>query len=166
MRTLYLAAGCFWGTEAFFAQMKGVISTTCGYANGNIDHPFYEDLKSGRATHAEAVKVVFDEMILGLDKLLSYYLSIIDPYAFNHQGEDYGLQYRTGVYWEEKKLEPDILTFFHNKEKEMGNQPFAIELMKLKNFFPAEEYHQNYLRKHPGGYCHIHLGAIRKEDRK
>lgn len=166
MKTIYLAAGCFWGTEAFFKQMKGVEETTCGYANGNTKNPAYEDLKHGLATHAEAVKVIYDETKIDLETLLDYYLSIIDPYSVNHQGEDTGLQYRTGVYWEDESLKADILSFFKKREQEMGDKPFAIELQPLVNFYDAEDYHQDYLDKHKDGYCHINLNSIRKEDKK
>ena len=102
MKTIYFAGGCFWGVEAFFQRIKGVVNTRVGYANGDIENPSYEDLKYKRATHAETVKVDYDENIISLEKLLSYYFSIIDPYAVNRQANDIGLQYRTGVFYLDK----------------------------------------------------------------
>ena len=166
MRTLYLAAGCFWGCQAFFDQMKGVVKTQVGYANGNTVNPKYEDLKHGQATHAETVKIEYDENLISLDKILDYYLFIIDPYSVNHQGEDYGIQYRTGVFYEDDNYGNEIKSHLKKREDELNKGPFAILIEPLENFYPAEEYHQDYLKKNPHGYCHVNLNSIKKEDKK
>ena len=157
MKTIYLAGGCFWGMEAYYKCLDGILDTEVGYANGNTANPKYEDLKSHTANHAETLKLVYDEKVISLIEILKSYLSVIDPYSVNHQGEDYGEQYRTGVFSiDEKELE-EIRLFFKEKEKEYDKGPFAILIEPLKNFYPAEEYHQDYLDKNPHGYCHIKL---------
>ena len=166
MKTIYLAAGCFWGSQAFFDQMKGVVKTSVGYANGNKANPKYEELKQGKANHAETVKIEYDEKIIPLEKILDYFLFIIDPYSVNHQGEDYGIQYRTGVFFEDGAVEEEIRSYFQKREEELNQGKFAILIEPLKNFYLAEEYHQDYLKKNPHGYCHVDLNRIEKEDKK
>ena len=99
MKIIYVAGGCFWGVEAYYKKLKGIIDTECGYANGNSVNPSYEDLKNHIATHAETVKIVYDENVISLTKILEHFLRIVDPYEINHQGEDYGIQYRTAIYY-------------------------------------------------------------------
>lgn len=161
MKTIYFAGGCFWGVEAFFQRIKGVVNTRVGYANGDIENPSYEDLKYKRATHAETVKVDYDENIISLEKLLSYYFSIIDPYAVNRQANDIGLQYRTGVFYLDKNDEIKIRNYFNTLD---NHENFKIIIEELKNFYDAEEYHQNYLKKNPHGYCHIDLSEVKDEN--
>ena len=154
MRTVYLAAGCFWGTQRFFDQFDGVLSTETGYANGNTENPTYEDVKHHHSGHAETVKVVFDETAISASKLLEYYFMIIDPLSVNKQGEDEGEQYRTGIYYEDESLLPEIRAVVAQEEASVGKK-LAVEVLPLKQFFRAEEYHQKYLEKNPNGYCHI-----------
>ena len=99
MKTIYFAGGCFWGVERYFSLAKGVVETEVGYANGTKDNPKYEDLKHGLDDASETVKIVYDENIVSLEKLLEIYLRAIDPYSKNKQGEDEGVQYRTGIYY-------------------------------------------------------------------
>ncbi len=157
MKTLFLAGGCFWGMEAYFKLIDGVIDTEVGYANGNMAHPSYDDLKAHRANHAETLKIIYDENIVSIVQLLEKYISVINPYSINHQGEDYGEQYRTAVFSDDEKELALIRLFFSKKEKELNKGPFAIKIELLKNYYPAEEYHQDYLDKNPHGYCHIPL---------
>src|SRR5574344_920468 len=98
-KIIYLAGGCFWGNEAYFKKLKGVLDTEVGYANGNIANPTYHDLKAHIATHAETVKIVYDDLIITINKILEHFLRFVDPYSIDHQGEDFGHQYRTGVYY-------------------------------------------------------------------
>lgn len=102
MKTIYFAGGCFWGVEKYFSMAKGVIETKVGYANGKLNNPSYEDLKSGRDNASETVEIKYDENIVSLNKLLELLLRVIDPYSVNKQGEDEGVQYRTGVYFVNK----------------------------------------------------------------
>lgn len=153
MKTVYFAGGCFWGTQRFFDQFRGVISTEVGYANGPTENPGYKEVCASSG-HAETVKVVFDENVVSLEKLLKYYFMIIDPLSLNKQGEDEGVQYRTGVYYEDESLLPVIRAAFE-KEQAKYDEPMKVELLPLENFYDAEEYHQKYLVKNPTGYCHI-----------
>ncbi len=153
MKTIYLAGGCFWGTQKFFDQFDGVRETEVGYANGPDQAPSYQEVCHDSG-HAETVRVVYDEAVLPLSKLLRYYFMVIDPLSVNQQGHDHGIQYRTGVYYTAESQLPEIQAVFAEEEKKAGAK-LAVELMPLKNFFSAEEYHQKYLDKNPGGYCHI-----------
>ena len=162
MKTIYFAGGCFWGVEKFFSLAKGVISTRVGYANGKLDNPSYLDLKSGRDTASETVEIIYDETVISLEKLLEYLLRIIDPYSINKQGEDEGIQYRTGVYYLDGKEEKMIKDYF---EKHL-NKNYKVEVLPLKKFFLAEEYHQDYLNKNPNGYCHVNMAKLKDDEKK
>lgn len=157
MKEIYLAGGCFWGLQKFFDQFEGVISTETGYANGpespDGSTPGYRDVCQNSG-HAETVKVVYDEEILSLTELLKYYFMVIDPVSVNKQGNDRGIQYRTGIYYTEMAQLREIRPVYE-EEQEKAGRPLAVELEPIKNFYPAEEYHQKYLDKNPGGYCHI-----------
>lgn len=153
MRTIYLAGGCFWGMQKFFDQFEGVLSTQVGYANGPDQAPTYQEV-CRNSGHAETVRIDYDEGKLSLDKLLELYFLVIDPLSVNKQGGDEGIQYRTGVYYTNPDQLPMIQAAFEKEAAKVGS-PLAVELLPLTNFFPAEEYHQKYLDKNPGGYCHI-----------
>lgn len=153
MKTIYLAGGCFWGAQRFFDQFDGVVCTEVGYANGPTENPTYKQvcMNSG---HAETVRIVFDETVIGTAELLGYYFMIIDPLSVNKQGEDEGVQYRTGIYYDDASLLPDIEAVCTAQSEKLGS-PIAVEVLPLENFYSAEEYHQKYLVKNPGGYCHV-----------
>ena len=153
MRSIYLAGGCFWGMQKFFDQFEGVLSTEVGYANGPDRAPTYQEV-CRNSGHAETVRIDYDEGKLSLDKLLELYFLVIDPLSVNKQGGDEGIQYRTGVYYTNPDQLPMIQAAFEKEAAKVGS-PLAVELLPLTNFFPAEEYHQKYLDKNPGGYCHI-----------
>ncbi len=155
-KTIYLAGGCFWGCQKYFDLMEGVRETEVGYANGPTVRPTYEQVKA-HAGHAETVRVVYDADVLPLNALLESYFQVIDPTAVNHQGEDYGVQYRTGIYYTDPADAPVAAEALGRLAARL-NKPLAVEHQPLKNFFPAEEYHQKYLEKHPDGYCHISFG--------
>ena len=153
MKTIYFAGGCFWGTQKYFDQFDGVTRTEVGYANGPETSPSYEDV-CRNSGHAETVLVEYDENRISLEKLLHYYFMVIDPVSVNRQGHDTGIQYRTGIYYTDPEMLPAIKKVYEEIEKRIG-EPLAVEVMPLQNFFSAEEYHQKYLDKNPGGYCHI-----------
>ena len=153
MKTIYLAGGCFWGVQRFFDQFDGVLSTETGYANGPDAAPGYRDVCAGSG-HAETVRIDYDESVISLTELLRYYFMVIDPTSVNRQGEDKGIQYRTGIYYTDENQLPAIREVCREVEEKIG-KTLAVELAPLHNFFPAEEYHQKYLEKNPGGYCHI-----------
>lgn len=153
MQTIYLAGGCFWGMQKFIDQFDGVMSTEVGYANGPDRAPSYQEVCHDSG-HAETVKVVYDETRLSLEKLLEYYFLVIDPLSVNRQGEDRGIQYRTGIFYTEEIQLPEIQAVYRREEEKAGSK-IQVLVEPLKNFFSAEEYHQKYLEKNPGGYCHI-----------
>ena len=162
MKTIYFAGGCFWGVERYFSLAKGILSTEVGYANGTKDNPKYEDLKHGLDDASETVKIEYDENVVSLEKLLELYLRVVDPYSKNKQGEDEGIQYRTGVYYLNKEEEVIIKNYFSS----VNLKNYMIEVLPLKKFYPAEEYHQKYLEKNPTGYCHINMAKLKDDERK
>ena len=153
MKTVYLAGGCFWGMQKFFDQFAGVLRTEVGYANGPDKAPSYQDVCADSG-HAETLRVDYDEAVVTLPELLEYYFMVIDPLSVNRQGHDEGIQYRTGIYYTDESLLPEIRAVYAAEEEKAGAK-LAVELEPLRNFFSAEEYHQKYLEKNPGGYCHI-----------
>lgn len=154
MKEIYLAGGCFWGTEHYFKQIRGVISTTTGYANGNIDNPTYEQVYTDSTGYAETVHIVYNPEIVSLTLLLEMFFRSIDPTYLNRQGEDCGTRYRTGIYYTSEEDIATIKDVYNNVECIIG-EPLMVEVEPLRNFYPAEEYHQDYLDKNPRGYCHI-----------
>lgn len=165
MKTIYLAGGCFWGTQQFIRQFRGVTETQVGYANGKTENPSYQEVCHNDTGHAETVRVVFDETVISVGKLLDYYFMVIDPLSVNRQGEDEGTQYRTGIYYTDESLLPDIRSAVSRVEEKVG-QPLAVEVRPLENFYGAEEYHQDYLIKNPTGYCHIPLHMMHLEEQE
>ena len=156
MKTIYLAGGCFWGMQKYIDGIGGVVRTEVGYANGpdcSKESPTYKDVCASSG-HAETVKVDYDERLTSLDKIIEYYFMVIDPLSVNKQGEDSGIQYRTGIYYTEDEQLNDIRRVYDAQEAKAGKK-LAVELEPIKNFYSAEEYHQKYLEKNPGGYCHI-----------
>lgn len=161
MKEIYLAGGCFWGTEAYFQRLPGVVDTEVGYADSVIDSPTYEDVCAGDADAAEAVRVEYDPNVISLPLLLEAYFRTIDPTSINKQGNDRGRQYRTGVYWTDADDAPVVENAIAKLEQRIG-KPVVIEASHLRNFWPAETYHQDYLQKNPFGYCHINLADARR----
>ncbi len=149
LKTIYLAGGCFWGVEKYFSLIPGVQETEVGYANGSTPSPTYEEVCSGKTGHAETVKIVFDPEELSLPFLLERYYSIIDPVSVNKQGNDRGIQYRTGIYYADEKDKPVIETSLKRLQQNF-RQPLAIEVQPLRQFSRAEKYHQRFLDKNPG----------------
>lgn len=152
-QTIYLAGGCFWGVQRFFDQFEGVVSTEVGYANGPDEAPSYQAVCQSSG-HAETVRVDYDPSVISLSELLKYYFMVIDPLSVNRQGHDIGIQYRTGIYYTDENQLSEIEAVYRAEEEKAGSK-LAVELMPLENFFSAEDYHQKYLEKNPGGYCHI-----------
>ena len=159
MKTIYLAGGCFWGVQKFFDQFDGVISTEVGYANGPDAAPSYRDVCESSG-HAETVKIIYDESVISLTEILKYYFMVIDPLSVNRQGNDIGIQYRTGIYYTDDDQLVEAKAVCEAEEKKAGAK-LAVELEPLVNFFSAEEYHQKYLVKNPGGYCHLPRSMFR-----
>lgn len=164
---IYFAGGCFWGTEHFFKQVDGVIATEVGFANGRTDNPTYKDVVQKNTGYAETVKVTYNAEKLDLNLLLDLYFLTIDPTSVNKQGNDIGDQYRTGIYYTSNQQLP-LIAQRVNKEAAKHARPIAVEVTPLKKYYKAEDYHQDYLDKNPGGYCHINpaLFKVAKEANK
>ena len=158
---IYIAGGCFWGVEHYYSLLKGVISTKVGYANGDIENPSYEQVKHHEASHAETVEVVYDPEVISLEKILEHFLRFVDPYSIDKQGEDSGHQYRSGIYYIDNEY--NIIKGYFDKHIQ---GEYQIEILKLENFYDAEEYHQDYLYKNPTGYCHVNMRLIKDEEKK
>ena len=154
MAEIYLAGGCFWGLEEYFSRIEGVEETTVGYANGQVESTNYQLIH--QTDHAETVHLVYDEKRVSLREILLYYFRVIDPLSVNKQGNDVGRQYRTGVYYTDQADKAVIEQVFAEQEKQLG-QKIAVELEPLRHYVLAEDYHQDYLKKNPGGYCHINV---------
>lgn len=162
IKNIYLAGGCFWGVEAYFARVKGVKDSQSGYANGISDQANYRELKY--TNHAETVKVEYDSDLISVEELVVHLFRLIDPESLNKQGNDTGTQYRSGVYYTSKEDKAIIERLFAHYKKVYPR--FCVELEELKHFIPADEYHQDYLDKNPGGYCHINLNVDYELDSK
>lgn len=160
-KSIYLAGGCFWGVEAYFQELPGVLSTKTGYANGKIKNPTYEQVSSGNTGFAETVLVEYDPAVIKLEKILAHFFGIIDPTALNRQGNDRGTQHRSGIFYTDRNDELIILKVLKREHKK-HKAPVVTEVKKLENFYEAEEYHQKYLDKNPSGYCHIDLSKVEK----
>lgn len=160
-KSIYLAGGCFWGTEHLFSLVPGVIETEVGYANSRVPKPSYREVCTGRTGAAETVRVVYDPDKVGLTELLQLYFMSIDPTSINRQGNDVGTQYRTGIYYTADN-ERDVVDSAVAALQRRNSRPLAIEVGKLVNFYPAEDYHQDYLDKNPGGYCHVNPALFEK----
>ena len=156
MKEIYLAGGCFWGVEEYYSRIEGVVDTDVGYANGRRENPSYEQVCTGTTGHAETTHIKYDENIVSLDFLLEKFFKIIDPTLLNRQGGDIGNQYRTGIYYVD---EGDIPVIEKKMDQVRGQyrEPIVTELEPLSSYYSAEEYHQDYLKKNPGGYCHVDM---------
>lgn len=158
-KEIYLAGGCYWGVEKFVSNIKGVISTEVGFANGNTEAPTYHQVRYEGTGHAETVHVVYDPAVLPLKALLNLFFLIIDPTSVDKQGEDVGHQYRTGIYFESEEDRKTAREALDALGARLGAE-IAVECEPLVKFWTAEEYHQKYLDKNPGGYCHVPLAKI------
>lgn len=159
LKTIYFAGGCFWGVEKFMSHIYGVQDATSGYANGIGENPSYKDVIRGDEGFAETVKVAYDPARVSLADLISYFFRVIDPTSLNKQGNDQGIQYRTGIYYMDDQ-DALVIKDAVSQVQEKYNSPIVTEVLPLTNFFLAEEYHQDYLDKNPNGYCHIDLSIL------
>ena len=154
--TVVFAGGCFWGIQSVFQHVKGVISATSGYAGGTKDHPDYEQVSSGATGHAESVRVVFDPAQVSFADLMRVFFSVAhDPTQLNRQGPDVGTQYRSAIFYmndEQKDMAEAYIGQLNASH--LYSKPIVTQVAKLKGFYRAEDYHQNYFRDNPGqGYC-------------
>jgi len=155
MEKATFAAGCFWGVEEIFPNIKGVVKTTVGYTGGHTDNPTYHDVCSGSTGHAEAVQVEFDPLVVTYERLLEIFWDCHDPTTPNRQGPDFGTQYRSAVYYHNPEQEIIAKSSMENLEKEKRfNRTIVTEINPAATFYPAEEYHQQYLKKQGAPACH------------
>ena len=159
MKYICFAGGCFWGTEHYIRQFEGVLETDTGYANGRIASPTYEQVYTDQTGFAECVKIGYDPEIISLRTLCRLFFRSIDPLALNRQGEDCGTRYRTGIYWTDEAEIADIEAVYHEVQNR-HDKPLAVEKCRLECFYPAEQYHQDYLINNPDGYCHLSLQTL------
>lgn len=160
-KKIYLAGGCFWGLEAYFSALAGVVKTTVGYANGCGENPTYKQVCKGDSGFAETVRIEYDPRRISLKDLINHFFDIIDPTALNKQSNDVGTQYRSGIYYVDEK-DRKIIVDAIEKEQKRYKLPVVTEVKALESFYDAEEYHQKYLEKNPDGYCHIDLSKVQK----
>lgn len=158
--TIYLGGGCFWCTEAVFDRVRGIVDVESGYANGHLDHPSYDDICTGQTGHAEVVKLEFDPAIISLRDVLLVFFGTHDPTTLNRQGNDVGTQYRSAIF----TVNPDHAAVAQELLQEMCDEkafdaPIVTQLEPLTNYWPAEDYHQDYFLQHPNqGYCAFVVG--------
>lgn len=164
IKEIYFAGGCFWGTEHLFQLVRGVVATEVGYANGKIKNPTYEQVITHTTGFAEAVKVQYDADEVDLPLLIDLYFKSIDPTTIDRQGNDVGDNYRSGIYTTDPTAEAIVKTEVAKLAKNYS-KPVVVETIPLKNFYKAEDYHQDYLDKNPGGYCHIPLSVFEEAKR-
>jgi len=165
IKKIVVAGGCFWGVEHFFSMMDGVLDVVSGYANSNVKNPCYLEVKKQLTTAVEAVEIKYDDSVLSLQTIFDHLFKIIDVTAIDHQGGDYGHQYRSGIYYtqEEEKLLAESMISTLQKAYE---EKIAVEVLSLTNFYLAEDYHQDYLMKNPDGYCHINFHKLDDRHKK
>lgn len=162
--TAIFAAGCFWGVEEYFSRIKGVTNSESGYTGGTKNNPTYEEVCSGKTGHAEAVRITFDPKIVTYERLLEHLWEIHDPTSLNQQGNDRGTQYRSAIFFTSPEQEKAAKASMGKLVKSgRYSKKIVTEILPAREFYPAEEYHQDYLKKNPNGYCHIDLKKATKE---
>jgi methionine-S-sulfoxide reductase len=158
------AAGCFWGVEAYYKRVKGVVRTTVGYTGGTKKGPSYEEVRTGRTGHAEAVEIEFDPKVVSFEKLLQRFWNLHDPTQKDKQGSDVGTQYRSAIFFHDA-VQEQVAQRTKDALERSGRlkRPIATQIVPATIFYPAEDYHQDYLDKHPDGYCHVDVSAAEKD---
>lgn len=159
LKEIYFAGGCFWGVQAYFSRILGVKESISGYANGTKEDPTYKEVCTGTTGHTETVKIVYDNKIVSLEDLIHRLFIIMDPTQLNRQGGDIGTQYRNGIYYVDSS-EKEIITKLVDEKRKNYEKEIVTEIEKLSSFYIAEEYHQDYLDKNPGGYCHVKFDTL------
>lgn len=152
---IYLAGGCFWGLEAYFEKLPGILHAEVGYANGSTEKPSYQDVIN-QSGHAETVYIKYDPTVISTTNIIKAFFKVVNPTSLNKQGNDIGIQYRSGIYYTNEYQKEIALTYIHELQKNY-DKSIVTEVLPLDNYYKAEEYHQNYLQKNPHGYCHIDL---------
>ena len=162
--TIYIAGGCFWGLQKYFDNIKGIVSTKVGYINGSDENTNYDKVCNGSG-HAEVIEIFYDKNIINLKTIFNLFIRVIDPTSLNKQNGDIGVQYRSGIYSNNKADLILIKDLIKNIQKDYDND-IVIEVKEIINYIEAEESHQKYLKKNPSGYCSIKLNQLEKKYRK
>lgn len=160
VETIYLGGGCFWCTEAVFDRVRGIVDVQSGYANGHLDHPSYDDICTGQTGHAEVVKLDFDPAVISLRDLLLIFFGTHDPTTLNRQGNDVGTQYRSAIFTTQAQQADAAKKLVDEMQAEKAfDAPIVTQIEPLTNYWPAEDYHQDYFLQHPNqGYCAFVVG--------
>ncbi len=162
--TAIFAAGCFWGVEEYFSRIKGVIKSESGYTGGTKKNPTYEEVCTGKTGHAESVRITFNPKVVSFEKLLQHLWEIHDPTSLNQQGNDIGSQYRSAIFYTNPEQEKAAKASFEKLAKSgKYSRKIVTDILPAKEFYLAEEYHQDYLKKNPDGYCHIDLKKVTRD---
>jgi len=155
LQTITLGGGCFWCTEAVFVKVRGVTDVESGYSNGHVLHPSYEQVCGGDTGHNEVVKLVYDPAQISLGEILEIFFVIHDPTTLNRQGNDAGTQYRSGIYFatpEQGEIAKNMIA--EMTQADLFGRPIVTEVLPLANYWPAEDYHQDFFERNPHqGYC-------------
>ena len=159
--TIYLAGGCFWGVEEYMERIDGIVDASSGYANGRTENPSYEDVMYKDTGHAETVEVKYDSEKIDLVDILLYYFKAINPTTLNKQGNDVGSQYRSGIYYKDSSQKEIIDRVVESVQKNYEKE-IVVEVLPLENYYIAEDYHQDYIKKNPNAYCHVDLKEAEK----
>ncbi|MGL4369557.1 MAG: bifunctional methionine sulfoxide reductase B/A protein [Spirochaetota bacterium] len=161
---IILAGGCFWGVEEYFSRVEGVLDAVSGYTGGRTENPSYEEVCTGLTGHAEAVKITFNPAMVSLAEILAHFWNMHDPASVNRQGNDIGSQYRSAVFYHTDAQREIVERSVKNLSAsgKYGGRPVVTEIVKAGVFYTAEEYHQEYLKKNPRGYCHVDLSGAKK----
>ncbi len=155
MTTYVLAGGCFWCLDAVYRRLRGVESVVSGYAGGDLPYPSYEQVSLGNTGHAEAVQITFDESVIPSDVILDLFFLIHDPTTLDRQGNDVGTQYRSAMFYDGEEQKAAFEAALERAKEHWGDK-IVTEITPLEEFYPAEEYHQDYFNKNPAsGYCSI-----------
>lgn len=157
MKKIVLAGGCFWGVQEYYSRIKGILRTEVGYANGRTVNPTYEQVCNDNTGFAEVCYVEYDEEVITIKEVLDKFWAVVNPTSLNRQGNDVGSQYRSGIYYFDE-LDVQAIKESVNELQKNYEKKIVTEIKPLENYFKAEEYHQDYLKKNPNGYCHINLG--------
>lgn len=165
MKKIYIAGGCFWGVAEYYRRLLGVVSTVAGYGQGIVENPTYQQVCTSQTEHAEIVEVQYDESVLGLSKIVEHFMRIVDPTSLNRQGNDMGTQYRVGLYSEDEQ-DLSLIRLLMLEYQKQYRKPIVVEVQLLRNFYKAEEYHQDYLVKNKNGYCHVNFDLIKPHELK
>jgi len=160
LETATFAGGCFWGLEHYFKQILGVVDVKVGYAGGDTANPTYKHVVTGKTGHAESIQILFDPQKISYTILLKHFFRIHEPTSLNRQGNDYGTQYRSAIFYHSESQLKNIQALLPEIQKKHSKK-IVTQIIPAGKFYLAEEYHQDYLTKNPGGYCHIDMGLLK-----